>query len=34
VSQKNISWKWVKGHSGDEFNEVADLLATSAARDN
>jgi len=23
----NISWKWVKGHSGHRENEIADLLA-------
>ena len=26
----NIEWKWVKAHSGDEYNERADKLATSA----
>ncbi len=24
---RNIQWEWVKGHSGDEFNEEADRLA-------
>jgi len=24
---RNIEWEWVKGHSGDEFNEEADRLA-------
>jgi ribonuclease HI len=25
-----IEWKWVRGHSGDEMNERADQLATTA----
>ena len=27
----NIQWKWVKAHSGNEFNEKVDLLAKKAA---
>lgn len=27
----NISWNWVKGHAGHEYNERCDSLATSAA---
>lgn len=27
-----VEWRWVKGHAGDHFNEIADELATSAAR--
>ncbi len=26
----DIEWKWVRGHAGDEMNERADRLATSA----
>ena len=25
--QHNVEWHWVKGHSGHEKNEIADLLA-------
>lgn len=28
-----ISFRWVKGHGGDEFNEMADQLACAAADD-
>jgi ribonuclease HI len=28
--QHEIEWKWVRGHSGDEGNELADALANQA----
>ncbi len=27
MNQHNVTWKWVKGHAGFEFNEKADELA-------
>jgi ribonuclease HI len=27
---QKIEWKWVKGHSGNKWNDLADKLATSA----
>ncbi|MAQ97941.1 MAG: ribonuclease HI [Gammaproteobacteria bacterium] len=27
VAKHNVKWNWVKGHSGHEKNEIADLLA-------
>ncbi len=28
---RNISWRWVRGHSGDSGNELADAAATKEA---
>lgn len=30
----NITWIWVKGHAGHEYNERCDILATTAADGN
>ena len=29
-----IEWYWVKGHSGDKYNEIADKLATDEIKKN
>ena len=31
-SRHKVTWEWVKGHNGDHYNEIADELATSAAK--
>ena len=31
VKDRDISWRWVRGHSGDRGNELADALATKEA---
>jgi len=30
VAKHNLQWVWVKGHSGNKFNEMADELARQA----
>ena len=31
LNRPNITWKYVAGHSGDKYNDIADTLARSAA---
>ena len=33
IKDHSISWNWVKGHSGDKYNEIADSLANEAIED-
>lgn len=33
-AKHQIKWKWVKGHDGNHYNEVADELARKAAEKN
>jgi ribonuclease HI len=33
ASKHSIEWKWVKGHNGDKYNEIADELATEAIQE-
>ena len=28
--EQNIEWKWIKAHTGNKYNEIADKLATGA----
>ena len=32
VTHHNITWFWVKGHSGNHYNEIADDLAVKAMK--
>lgn len=31
ASPHKVKWKWVRGHAGNEFNEICDQLAVKAA---
>ena len=31
LNNENVSWDWVKGHANDEWNEMADTMATNAS---
>ena len=30
--EQDIAWKWIKAHTGNKYNEIADKLATEAIR--
>ena len=32
ISEHKVSWNWVEGHSNNEFNNLADKLATEAIK--
>ena len=34
ISKHNINWEWVKGHTGDTYNEKADFLARRYIEEN
>ena len=33
LSRHEVTWNWIKGHNGHEYNERCDKLARTAARD-
>ena len=34
IAKHNINWEWVKGHTGDTYNEKADFLARRYIEEN
>lgn len=32
IKKQNVTWRWVKGHNGDHYNERADTLARSKCK--
>jgi ribonuclease HI len=32
TNKHKVNWKWVKGHSGDKYNDIADKLASEAIK--
>ncbi len=30
IDKKNVQWHWVKGHSGDKYNDLVDSVAVKA----
>ena len=34
IAKHNITWKWIKGHAGDRYNEKADFLARRFIEEN
>ena len=32
IKRQNVTWRWVKGHNGDHYNERADVLARSKCK--
>jgi ribonuclease HI len=34
VAKHKVTWFWVRGHSGNHYNEIADQLAVKAIHDN
>lgn len=34
ITKHKVEWHWVKGHAGNKFNELADLLARKYIQEN
>lgn len=32
AKRHKVKWRWVRGHSGDKYNDMADLIATTEAK--